>query len=105
VAALLGGAPDEFPDRYEQTDPLVRVPAAGRVVVVHGLRDAAVPPDFSSRYADAARAAGAEVLLYQPDADHFEVIDPECPVWPVIRQGFRDVTGPTHHVDDEQDSR
>jgi len=105
VAALLGGAPDEVPDRYEQADPLVRVPAAGRVVVVHGLRDAHVPPDFSSRYADAARAAGGEVLLYQPEADHFEVIDPECPVWSLIRQGFRDVTGPTRHVDDAQDSR
>ena len=105
VAALLGGAPDEVPDRYETTDPLVRVPAAGRVVVVHGLRDAVVPPDFSARYADAARAAGVEVVLYQPDADHFEVIDPECPVWSLIRQGFRDVTGPTRHVDDEQDSR
>jgi acetyl esterase/lipase len=105
VAALLGGAPDEVPDRYETTDPLVRVPAAGRVVVVHGLRDAVVPPDFSARYADAARAAGVEVVLYQPDADHFEVIDPECPVWSLIRQGFRDVTGPTRHVDDAQDSR
>jgi len=73
--------------------------------VVHGLRDAHVPPDFSSRYADAARAAGGEVLLYQPEADHFEVIDPECPVWSLIRKGFRDVTGPTRHVDDAQDSR
>src|SRR5262245_41245932 len=40
VNALLGGSPDDVPDRYDQTDPLVRVPAAGRVVVVHGLRDA-----------------------------------------------------------------
>jgi acetyl esterase/lipase len=105
VAALLGGAPDEVPDRYDTTDPLVRVPAAGRVVLVHGLRDAQVPPDFSARYADAARAAGGDVVLYQPDADHFEVIDPECPVWPLVLQAFHDVTGPSRHVDAEQDSR
>ena len=105
VTALLGGSPNKVPDRYDQTDPLVRVPAAGLVVVVHGLRDAQVPPDFSTRYAQAALAAGGDVALHQPDADHFAVIDPQSPVWPVVRRAFRDVSGSTLHVDEQQDSR
>jgi acetyl esterase/lipase len=99
VVDLLGGSPAEVPERYDETDPLVRVPVAGPVVVVHGIRDAHVPPDFSRRYARAAQAAGGDVRLHSPDADHFEVIDPQCPVWSVVTGAFAEVTGPTHHVD------
>jgi acetyl esterase/lipase len=100
VAALLGGSPAEVPERYDETDPLVRVPVAGPVVVVHGTRDAHVPPEFAQRYASAARAAGGTVWSLSPDADHFDVIDPQCPVWSVVTGGFAEVTAPTRHVDD-----
>src|SRR5690242_10224576 len=63
VAALLGGSPDQVPDRFDQADPLVRVTAGGPIVLVHGVRDVHVPPDFSVRYAETARAAGADVRL------------------------------------------
>ena len=101
VAALLGGSPEQVPERFDDTDPRVRVPAGGPIVVVHGVRDAHVPPDFSVRYVEAARAAGADVRLHLPDADHFDVIDPQCPVWPVILGAFAEVG----HVDDDQLSR
>jgi acetyl esterase/lipase len=91
---LIGGSPDEVPDRYDEADPLVRVPMAGPVVLVHGVRDAHVPPDFSRRYAEVARAAGGDVRLHLPDADHFEVIDPQCRVWSVVLGAFAEVADP-----------
>jgi acetyl esterase/lipase len=115
VAALLGGSPEQVPERYAETDPLVRIPADGPVVVVHGARDAHVPPDFSVRYAEAARAAGVDARLHLPDADHFEVIDPQCPVWSVVLDAFAAVRGTlaeelgavaeVDHVDDDPLSR
>jgi acetyl esterase/lipase len=95
VADLLGGSPEEVPERFDDTDPLVRVAAGGPIVVVHGGRDTIVPPDFSVRYAEAARAAGVDVRLHLPDAGHFDVIDPQCPVWSVILGAFAEVA----HVD------
>jgi dipeptidyl aminopeptidase/acylaminoacyl peptidase len=91
VTALLGGSPAEIPSRYAEADPLARVPLRVPTVLVHGLRDTVVPPEFASRYAAAARAAGDDVRLHLPDADHFEVIDPQCPVWPVVRGAFAEV--------------
>ena len=80
VAALLGGSPDEVPERYDADRSTgTRTPRPDGSSLVHGSRDAQVPPDFSVRYADAARAAGGDVRLHQPDADHFEVIDPQSP--------------------------
>jgi len=105
VAALLGGSPSSFPDRYDEADPLVRIPVAAPVVVVHGIRDAHVPPEFAQRYARAASSAGGGIRLYQPDADHFEVIDPDSPAFAIVLGAFAEVTAPSRNVDDDPVSR
>ncbi len=43
IADLLGGGPDEVPDRYDWADPIAQVPLAVPVVCVHGRVDDSVP--------------------------------------------------------------
>jgi acetyl esterase/lipase len=89
VAALLGGGPDDYPDRFSFADPMALVPLGVRQVLCHGGRDRQVPPALSRRYADSARAAGDEVDLFDwVDSDHFDLIDPESPVWPDVLAAF-----------------
>ena len=91
VAALLGGGPDEVPDRYGAADPVALVPIGCRITVVHGDRDVQVPVELSRRFVEAARAVGGDVApRYLPGIDHFQVIDPLSPAWSDVRAAFID---------------
>jgi acetyl esterase/lipase len=83
--ALLGGSPDAVPERYAAASPAALVPLGIPQLVVHGAWDDIVPAVQSSAYAARARAAGDDVELVElPDADHFDVIEPEHPAWDVV---------------------
>ncbi|WP_326561803.1 alpha/beta hydrolase family protein [Micromonospora sp. NBC_01796] len=87
VAALLGGGPEEFPDRYAAADPHQHVPLQSPTVVIHGGLDRQVPPPMSRRY---AAAAGANCQLIElPDCEHFGLIDPESAAWPTVTAALR----------------
>jgi acetyl esterase/lipase len=77
VEALLGGGPDDVPDRYAAADPARLGPPAVPVTAVHGTADDVVPAELSRSYA-AATGAALELL---EGADHFGVIDPRSPAW------------------------
>ncbi len=77
VAALLGGGPEDVPERYARADP-ARLPAPRcPVVVLHGDADAQVPIDIGRGYA--ARTGARTVEL--PGTGHFGLIDPQAPPW------------------------
>jgi len=65
VGALMGGGPDELPERYALADPTALVPLAIPVLLVHGTEDGTVSVRRSRNYAQAARAAGASVELVE----------------------------------------
>jgi acetyl esterase/lipase len=71
VQELLGGEPHEVPDRYRVASPLS---GDARVIAVHGGADTNVPSSQSDLLVDAER-------LDDPNADHFDVIDPEHRLW------------------------
>jgi acetyl esterase/lipase len=79
VHDLLGGGPDEVPERYRATDPMVRPPAAP-VMIIHGTEDDRVPVELSRGYAAATGARLTEL----PETEHFGVIDPESAAWPKV---------------------
>jgi acetyl esterase/lipase len=82
---LLGGRPDEVPDRYRLASPSERVPIGVPQLLVHGLDDDTVPVDQSRRHAAAARAAGDRVELVElPGVGHMDVIDPASPAWAAV---------------------
>jgi acetyl esterase/lipase len=80
--ALMGGTPEEVPDRYDQADPMRRIPLATPVLLVHPRDDGTVPVRQSQRYAERARAAGADVTLVEPGrGGHRAPIDPPSDAW------------------------
>ncbi len=81
---LLGGTPDEVPERYRWADPIVAVPLSARVVCVHSRPDDAVPFSQSESYVAAARASGGDVELVEVEGDHMAHVDPTSTAWSVV---------------------
>jgi len=93
VHALMGGTPDAVPDRYAIGSPIRRVPLGVPALLVHGVHDAVVPPRRSQDFAAAARAAGDDVTLIEPEADHRQVVDPRHPAWAPVPAWLRERIG------------
>jgi acetyl esterase/lipase len=80
--ALMGGEPRELPERYAQCDPMQLVPVGKPLLLVHGADDATIPVERTREYAEAARAAGDEVELIEPNpGGHRSHIDPRSAGW------------------------
>lgn len=89
VAALLGGSPDEHPDRYAAADTARLLASAASpppVVVLHGTEDRQVP------YAHSRDLAGAELVTLE-QSGHFELIDPASQQWPAVTRAVRRLAG------------
>ena len=76
VGALLGGSPQEVPERYAAEDPVALLPTGVPAVLVHAPGDDLVPLLQSTTYVDAARAAGDDCRLVTVSGGHFEHLDP-----------------------------
>jgi acetyl esterase/lipase len=85
VGRLLGGTPDEVPDRYAFASPIRRLPAGVPMLAVHGTLDEDVPVDLSRAFADAARAAGDDCDLVVVEGEgHYEHLRPGSQVWAAV---------------------
>jgi acetyl esterase/lipase len=84
VEALLGGGPDDVPDRYAETDPARLLARAEHslIVVLHGADDDRVP---------AAHTRDLPSITYTeiPSTGHFELIDPLSAAWPHVVDAVR----------------
>lgn len=79
VGWLMGGSPDEYPERYAIGDPIRLVPVPMEVLLVHGVDDQTVSVRRSRNYAAAARPAGGEVDLVEIEGEagaHRRHVDP-----------------------------
>jgi acetyl esterase/lipase len=93
VADLLGGGPDDVPDRYADADPVRRLPTGVRTVVVHGADDRDVPVTVGRSYVDAARKSGDDTTLRElPDIEHYALIEPDSGAWPTVLDALDAVT-------------
>jgi acetyl esterase/lipase len=98
AARLLGGTPDEVPERYAAADPAALLPLGVPVTLVHGTRDEQVRVEMSREYAARATAAGDQVSMVElPGVEHFGLIDPLCAAWPHVLQAIAAAvpTGPS----------
>jgi acetyl esterase/lipase len=87
---LLGGGPSEVPERWQQADPMRRIPLGVPVALVHGRGDETVSVQRSREYDAAARAAGAAVTLTETPGGHRDPIDPVSPAWKVAARWLGD---------------
>ncbi|MEU1687373.1 prolyl oligopeptidase family serine peptidase [Micromonospora sp. NPDC005707] len=106
VAALLGGGPADFPDRYAATDPSSLVPVQARTVVMHGVLDRQVPIAISRSWVAAARAAGSPATLIElPECEHFGLIAPDSAAWPQVVAALRSLHDDLPGIDAASRSR
>jgi len=92
AAALMGGGPLDFPQRYRDADPAGLLPLGCPVRLVHGFLDSDVPVTMSRDYAVLGRAAGDDTTMTEPpNARHVDLIDPLSPAWPVVMAAFQDL--------------
>jgi len=87
VGELMGGSPEELPERYAVANPLSNVPLDMPALLVHGVLDETVSVRRSRDYAAAAIAAGGEVELVEIEGEagrHRAHIDPRGAAWAVV---------------------
>lgn len=85
ATALLGGRPDEHPDRYALASPHRLLPLGVRQLLVHGTADQPDNVDMNRLYAERAAAAGDWVeLLELEGVEHFAPIEPRSAAWATI---------------------
>jgi acetyl esterase/lipase len=89
---LLGGSPDDVPERYAAASPAERLPLGVPLLLVHGAADDTVPVTFSIELHAAAVAAGDTCDLVVRERDgHFEHIDPSTPAWGTVIAWLREI--------------
>jgi acetyl esterase/lipase len=84
VRALMGGSPEDFPERYAAGDPMRLLPLSIPAQLVHGTLDETVSVELSRSYQRAALAAGDEVELVEIPGQagrHRAHIDPRSHAW------------------------
>jgi acetyl esterase/lipase len=84
IPDLLGGRPEDVPERYDWADPIAAVPLAVPVLCVHSRSDDSVPFAQSEAYVAAARQAGGDAELVEFDGDHMAHVEPGSTAWAAV---------------------
>jgi acetyl esterase/lipase len=85
VTRLMGGTPEEHPDRYDECSPVELLPTGARHVLVHGTTDNIVPVSQSQTFVDRSQKVGDRgTLVKLENTGHFELIDPESKAWSTV---------------------
>lgn len=92
VGTLLGGAPDQVPQRYDTASPAALLPLGVPQVLLHGHDDRIVPARMSQDYQAVAVARGDQASLVALDGvGHFELIEPDTVGWAPVVDAVRKV--------------
>jgi acetyl esterase/lipase len=87
VRQLMGGPPAQLPERYGIGDPILLVPPAMPVLLVHGVIDETVSIELSRGYAQRAREAGGSVELIEIEGEpggHRAHVNPRGQAWTAV---------------------
>ncbi|MFQ5790816.1 MAG: alpha/beta hydrolase family protein [Acidobacteriota bacterium] len=94
IDKLMGGSPEEVPDRYRQGSPIEMIPLGVPQILVNGAHDLPRRLAAVEGYAQAARDAGDSVqVITAEDSAHFEVIAPDSSTWPMVRDAALSLVG------------
>jgi acetyl esterase/lipase len=89
VRALMGGSPEEYPDRYAVADPIRLVPTGVPALLVHGSADETVSIQLSRNYERAASGAGEQVELVEIEGEagrHRAHLNPLGAAWAAVTE-------------------
>ncbi len=94
IPRLMGGTPDQYPDRYDAGSPIELLPTRTRQVLVHGTADNIVPVSQSEKFVERAKQLGERPTLVKLNGvGHFEPIDPESNAWSTVARAVLPLLG------------
>lgn len=94
VEDLLGGTPDEVPDRYHAASPVELLPLGIPQVLLHGSADDIAPFAMTESYVRKAQALRDNATLVRIEgADHFDPLDPETSAFRYVRTALQTILG------------
>ncbi|MFT4124998.1 MAG: alpha/beta hydrolase [Gordonia sp. (in: high G+C Gram-positive bacteria)] len=77
VRTLMGGSPDDVPQRYRDASPIEQPPFDAHVLVIHGAADTTIECAASRAYVETVAARGQSVeLVVVPGEGHDVFVDP-----------------------------
>lgn len=90
VSRLLGGAPEQVPERYAQASPVELLPLRVPQRLLHGEADAIVPVEQSRVLAARASERGDDARVQVLEgADHFDPTRPDSDAWSAVESTVR----------------
>ncbi len=89
VDDLMGGLPEEVPQRYDHGSPINLIPSEIPQILVTGKRDNIVPLLHVNPYFEKATQLDLKIESIEVDnAGHFEVIAPGSVAWPFVESAL-----------------
>ena len=97
IVRVLGGTPDEVPDRYASVDPIQNLDPQTPVIAVAGTSDHVVPHVLSQDYVAAdAKAGGRARAIIMPGQTHSSLVDPKSRAFEQVLELITRVTNDVH---------
>lgn len=94
VKKLMGGTPDQFPERYDASSPIELLPTGTRQLLIHGTDDDIVPISQSEKFFERAEQLGEQPTLVKLNGvGHFELVDPETDAWSEVVKAVMPLLG------------
>ena len=97
IVRVLGGTPDEVPDRYASVDPIQNLDPQTPVIAIAGTSDRVVPHVLSQDYVAAdAKAGGRAQAIIMPGQTHASLVDPKSKAFAQILELITRITNDIH---------
>jgi acetyl esterase/lipase len=87
ITDLIGGSPEQQPDRFRAASPIELLPLGARQVFLAGQMFGPQAPGYEA----AAKKAGDSIQVSVSDAGHFVFIDPASGMWPTVVKSVKSV--------------
>ena len=87
ITNLIGGSPEQQPDRFRAASPIELLPLGARQVFLAGRMFGPQAPGYEA----AAKKAGDSIEVSVSDAGHFVFIDPASSMWPTVLKSVKSV--------------
>ena len=95
IDGLMGGSPEEKPERYRWASPMQNGPGDIPQTIVVGKYDIDWAPS-GRRYYDVANKRGDNIRLVEaPESGHLDVIDPDSTTWELVLQAVNEMLDET----------
>ena len=92
IDGLMGGSPDQVPDRYAAASMMRLLPPGVPQIALIGARDGVWAPVGRQWIAQVATASGEALQVREaPESGHFEMIVPGTSSWPLVMDALADL--------------